>query len=134
MEDCEKCVETGNPFFDHETLLWMTLEKFMEFPDPNIGWKPENPIKCLSLGRDFCTWPHNFDPTKTVITMGISDGESKDECLIELGVVNENERKCQLIGKVDALKNIYYDDPYPVLVSDFPGNYPHGNLMSIQIK
>tara|TARA_Y100001963_G_scaffold112330_1_gene155478 strand:+ start:1093 stop:1878 length:786 start_codon:yes stop_codon:yes gene_type:complete len=134
VDDCEKCVETGNPFFDHETLLWMTLGKFMEFPDPSIDWKPENPIKCLSLGREFCTWPQNFDPKRTVITMGISDGDSKDQCLIDLGVTNKGERDFQLIGKVEELNNLYYDDPCVVVVSDFPGDYPNGNLMGIKIS
>lgn len=130
VESCNQCVTTGKPFFDHEVLLDI-LKRYIEHPAPDHQWKPENPIKCLCLGREFCTWPQFFDPSRTVITMGISDGESKEQGLIDIGVDNPDHRRFQLIGKVDQLNNLYYDGDFKIIVSDFPGNFPNGNPMVI---
>lgn len=132
VDDCNKCIESNHPFFDHEVLLWITLARYMEHPHERHKWYPENPIKVLALGREFCTWPQAFNPNGTVITMGISDGESKEQGLIELGVSDKGERDFQLIGKVDHLANVYCDGPYAVLVSHFPENFPHGNPQLLQ--
>lgn len=67
-------LQSETPVFDHEPL----------FPLFNTWLKAEG-IRIQCVGVDYCTWPGQTT-TKTVITMGLADSETKKETLREMGL------------------------------------------------
>tara|TARA_B100001094_G_C18193030_1_gene808586 strand:+ start:1811 stop:2530 length:720 start_codon:yes stop_codon:yes gene_type:complete len=76
--ETESMNSSQDPRFDHEPLFPLFMK-----------WLQLEGIRIQCVGTDYCTWPRNTT-TKTVITMGLADSETKKEKLREMGLQEEH--------------------------------------------
>lgn len=92
VEECEKNLR-GNErkVFDHEILICEVLPSFFLR------------MKIKQLDSPFAIWPGQTLPegTSPMITMGIADGDSKKNSLLEMGMSEE-------VAKANLIGNRYY--------------------------
>lgn len=130
IRGCDRVIEENRTLFDHEVLLWDVLPQMIDHP--LHGWKQLDPMKLFALGPQFCTWPQSFNDD-TFITMGLSDVQSKGLHLENMGYETEESRKFQMVGTVEGLEGVYFND-VDVIGNIFPENFPNGHFVSIQKK
>lgn len=76
IDECNKSLNAGETFFDHEILLFRVL--------PFMHRKMK--IACLPI--EYCVWPGKCPPgIEPYITMGIASGESKEKNLRSMAQV-----------------------------------------------
>ena len=76
IDECNKSLQAGEIFFDHEILLFRVL--------PFMHRKMK--IACLPI--EYCVWPGKCPPgIEPYITMGIASGESKEKNLRSMAQV-----------------------------------------------
>jgi hypothetical protein len=84
VEASEQILKTDVPVFDHEILVNLFITKLQKI---RIG--------CLPGG--YCIWPGTEFVGEKYITMGLADGESKENTLKKLGF-DDNMIKYQSVG------------------------------------
>jgi len=84
VQASEQVLKSDIPIFDHEVLVNLFLNKLQKI---RIGCLPEG----------YCVWPGSNFSGEKYITMGIADGESKENTLKKLGF-DDNAIKYQSIG------------------------------------
>lgn len=88
IEECEKNLHgTGRKVFDHEILICEVLPSFFLR------------MKIKQLNSSFAIWPGQTCPAgiSPMMTIGIADGDSKKNSLLEMGM-SEEVAKANLIG------------------------------------
>lgn len=88
IDECNLNIQgTDRKVFDHEILILKVLPEFFF------------QMKIKQLDASFAIWPGQTvnEEKSPMITMGIADGESKEKCLLEMGMSEEIAR-ANLIG------------------------------------